>query len=159
MRAARAPLRARSRTGRWGMLRAAVALTAIGLLSGCGEEASILPPAELEAARWDLSEQPATNARSIDLIYTTEECVRVPGEDRGAETAARFERADVETSAKAVTITVLLQPSEDAAADAEAVACGSAPVAVERTVELPEPLAGRELRDGSSSPPTVVQPP
>lgn len=111
----------------------------------------------LEAVRWHLEEKPS--GRSVALVYTTEECVRTPGEDTAAETAARFERAEVRSSREAVTITVLLRPAEDTGAGEGGVACGTAPVAVRRTVSLPEPLGDRVLRDGSTNPATAVKPP
>jgi hypothetical protein len=124
------------------------------LFAGCGGSAPA-PPGDqsLEPARWHLEEPP--RGRSVPLVYTAEECVRTPGEDTGAETAARFERAEVASSRKAVTITVLLRPP----AGEEGVACGNAPISVRRTVTLPEPLGDRSLRDGGTSPPTAVRPP
>ena len=132
----------------------AVLVVAVG---GCGGSVTAGQGIPSEEAGWHLAAPVAAGSRSVELVYQTEECVRVPGEDRGAEAAARFEQADVETSRKAVTITVVLRPSEDSGSGS--VACGTAPVAVERTVELSEPLGDRALRDGSTSPPTVVRPP
>jgi hypothetical protein len=125
----------------------------------CGGAAEPSPPGggSLEQARWHLAGTVAEGGRAVPLVYTTDECVRTPGEDTGAQAAARFERADVDLGDGAVTVTVLLGPSEDAGQGS--VACGKAPIAVERTVMLPEPLGDRELRDGSTSPTTVVRPP
>jgi hypothetical protein len=140
--------------------QAAGLAVAAGLgLGACGGEAPAEPDsgARLEAVGWHLEEEPA--GRSVPLVYTTEECVRTPGEDTAAETAARFERADVASSMEALTITVLLRPPEDDGSGAGQVACGTAPVAVRRTVRLPDPLGERILKDGSTSPPTIVRPP
>ncbi len=130
-------------------------------VGACGGAAEPSPPGggSLEEARWHLAAPVAEDGRAVPLVYTTDECVRTPGEDTGAQAAARFERADVDLDDGAVTLTVLLGPSEDAGAGQESVACGKAPIAVERTVTLPEPLGDRELRDGSTSPSTVVRPP
>ncbi len=127
----------------------------------CGGSAEPSSPSggSLEEARWHLAGDVADGGRAVPLIYTTEECVRTPGEDTGAQAAARFERADVDLGDGAITITVLLDPSEDAGTGEGSVACGKAPIAVERTVTLPERLGDRELHDGSTSPTTVVRPP
>lgn len=139
--------------------RASLALATTLALGACGGSPSPEPgEPDLEPVRWHLEKAP--QGRSVPLVYTTEECVRTPGEDTGAETAARFERAEIDSSSAAVTITVLLRPADDSGEGEDgAVACGSAPIAVRRMVALPEPIGDRLLRDGSASPPAAVRAP
>ncbi len=97
----------------------------------------------LEATSWRLASKtldPGT--RKVSVTFITGEC-------------ARFERAEVTTTASAVTITVFLRtipptPPADA--------CAGVGSTSRREVALTEPLGRRALLDGGTMPAEMVRP-
>jgi hypothetical protein len=96
----------------------------------------------LEATPWRLASKaldPST--RKVTVTFTTGECVR-------------FGRAEVSTTADAVTIIVLLRKTPPPAGDT----CAAIGYASRQEVALPEPLGRRALVDGGTVPAEVVRP-
>jgi hypothetical protein len=111
-------------------------------LAGYGDCRPQLVVPGFKVVRWQLaSDVLAPGSHVVPIAFTTGACTR-------------FHRAEVETTADAVTITVYLRPIQLP----PGTGCGDMGHTARQEVALPEPLGRRALLDGSTVPAEVIRP-